>query len=49
MKNESDRDEGEKRDFVELKRRAADSVKACDLSILQHFLRANIVVIADQA
>lgn len=29
--------------------RAADSVKACDLSIRQHFLRAKIVVIADQA
>lgn len=40
---------GEKRDFGELKLRAADSVKACDLSIRQHFLRANIVVIADQA
>lgn len=32
-----------------LGRRAAESVKVCDSSICQHFLRANIVVIADQA
>lgn len=38
-----------RRDFGELERRAADSVKVCDLSIRQHFLRANIVVTADQA
>lgn len=39
----------DEREIWELKRRAADSVKAGDLGIRQHFLRANIVFIADQA
>ena len=47
---EGARDRGRERGgegFGELK--DADSVKACDLSVRQHFPRVNVVVIADQA
>ena len=49
MRRGSDRDWGEKRDFRELKCIASTPVKECDISIHQHFLRMNIVVIAVQA
>lgn len=46
MRRGSDGDQ-EKRDFRELKCIAAD--EECDISIHQHFLRMNIVVVAVQA